>query len=90
MTTFTYRDKMRECQREAGYRRFVYPKLVASGKMRQAEADKRIAILEEMALDYGRAAEKQERAEKAQEPELILGGEPWPYGGARPTKAEGA
>lgn len=84
MPAFTWRDKMREAQKEVGYRRFVYPKLVASGKMSQADADRRIAIMDEMAADYGRAAQKQERAESLP----LIDGEPYPYGGARPTKSE--
>jgi hypothetical protein len=62
--TFTFRQKMRAAQREAGYRRFVYPKRVAAGKMRQHQADEEIAIMDEIAADYGRAAEREEKKEK--------------------------
>jgi len=51
-------------QREAGYRRFVYPKRVAAGKMRQAEADKEIALIDEIAADYGEIATAEEEKER--------------------------
>jgi len=60
MTAFTAKDKMREAQREVGQRRWVYPKLVASGKLTQAQADRQIAIMAEIALDMGALAAKEE------------------------------
>jgi len=59
---FTAREKMREAQREVGYRRFVYAKRVNDGKMKQAEADRFIAIMTEIAADYGALAEEQDAA----------------------------
>lgn len=56
---FTNLEKMREAQREIGQRTWVYPKRVEAGKMTQAQADRLIAIMEEIALDYGAAAEKE-------------------------------
>jgi hypothetical protein len=56
---FTAREKMQAAQREAGYRRFVYPKRVDAGKMKQAEADRQIAIMDEIAADYGALAESE-------------------------------
>lgn len=56
---------MRECQREAGWRRRVYPRRVADGKMTQAKASELIAIIDEMAADYGRAAEREEKKEQS-------------------------
>jgi hypothetical protein len=60
--TFTARQKMQEAQREVGYRRFVYAKRVNDGKMKQAEANRLIAIMTEMAADYGALADKEEQA----------------------------
>lgn len=56
------RDKMRCAQREAGYRRFVYAKRVAAGKMLQSKADEEIALMDEIAADYGELAAKLEQA----------------------------
>ena len=55
---FTNREMMREVQSEIGYRRFVYAKKVSAGTMKQSEADRKIAIMEQIALQYGLAAEK--------------------------------
>jgi len=55
-TRFTAREKMRAAQREAGYRRFVYPKRIDAGKMTQAKADEEIALMDEIAADYGALA----------------------------------
>lgn len=55
---FTARDKMQAIQREVGYRRWVYPKRVEAGKMKQADADREIAIMDEIAREYGALAEK--------------------------------
>ena len=60
---FTARDKMRCAQREAGYRRFVYPKRVEAGKMKQRDADEEIAMMDEIAADYGALAKEQEAKE---------------------------
>ena len=55
---FTAREKMRCAQREAGYRRFVYPKRIAAGKMRQRDADEEIAMMDEIAVNYGEQEKK--------------------------------
>ena len=55
-TRFTNRDKMRAAQREAGWRRFVYERRVADGKMTRAKADEEIALMDEIAADYGALA----------------------------------
>lgn len=39
-------DKLKAIKREIGQRKFVYPKLVASGKMTQAKANHEIAVME--------------------------------------------
>lgn len=54
---FTNRQKMQAAQREVGYRRYVFPKRVAAGKMTQRKADEEIAIMAEIAFDYGHLAE---------------------------------
>ena len=58
-SNFTARQKMQAAQRESGYRGYVYPKRVAAGKMKQADADRQIAIMDEIAADYGALAEKE-------------------------------
>lgn len=50
---FTARDKMRAMQREAGFRRGVYGKKLREGRMTQADHDNGIAIVEEIAAEYG-------------------------------------
>jgi hypothetical protein len=54
---FTAMQKATEASREVGYRQFVYSKKVADGKMSEAEARKRIAIMQEIANDYLAEAE---------------------------------
>jgi len=58
---FTNRQKMQCAQREAGFRRFVYAKRVADGKMKQAKADEEIALMDEIAAEYGSAAATDDR-----------------------------
>lgn len=57
---FTARQKMQAAQREVGYRRWVYEKRVAAGKMTQAKADEEIALMDEIARDYGEIAKQEE------------------------------
>lgn len=57
---FTARQKMQAAQREVGYRRRVYPRRVDDGKMTQAQADREIAIMDQIALDYGALAKAEE------------------------------
>lgn len=57
---FTAREKMQAAQREVGYRRRVYERRVADGHMSRQKADKEIAIMEEIAWDYGELAEKEQ------------------------------
>ena len=49
---FTSAEKAAEVKREIGQRQWVYPKQVADGKLAQALANRRIAIMEEIAGDY--------------------------------------
>lgn len=44
--------KIAELERELGYRRRLYPRWVADGKMSQAAADTQIAVLEACLADY--------------------------------------
>lgn len=58
MSRFTSEDKRRAAAREAALRRNVYRKRVAEGRMRQEDADREIAIMDEIAADY--AVEEQQ------------------------------
>jgi len=51
-TRFTDDKKRLAAIREAQMRRRVYPRLVAEGRMTQAEADEGIAIMQAIADDY--------------------------------------
>ena len=62
LALFTYRELMREAQREAGLRRFVYPKRVEGGKLTQSAATRQIAMMEAMAAHFGALAQEEERA----------------------------
>lgn len=50
--TFTAAEKRAEVQRELQIRRKLFPGWVSSGRITQEVADRRIAILEEIARDY--------------------------------------
>jgi hypothetical protein len=45
-------DKLRCIEREIAMRKTVYPKWVASGRMKQDKADREIAVMESIAADY--------------------------------------
>ncbi len=49
---FSTREKLKALEREIAYRRRVYPRLVANGRMSQREADEQVAIFETIAKDY--------------------------------------
>lgn len=67
---FTADEKAAEARREATMRRSVYPGLVArGGRMTQAEADRRTALMDEIATDYERHARIEA---EAREPRLEL------------------
>lgn len=59
MTIFTNLDKQKEAEREVAMRKAVYPKWTASGRMKQPEADMRIACMQCIAEDYRALAEKE-------------------------------
>jgi hypothetical protein len=42
----TIRDMAEECRREVTLRRRVYPRWVTAGKLKQGDADRRIAVME--------------------------------------------
>jgi len=50
-------EKLKCIEREIALRRRVYPKWIASGKLKQEKADREIAVMEAIAVDY-RAAVK--------------------------------
>jgi len=51
--TFTREEKLKEIAREIVLRRAVYGRKVERGEMKQADADRRIGIMLEIAKDYG-------------------------------------
>lgn len=57
---FTPADKLKAVTREIGQRKFVYPRRVADAKMKQADADREIAVMEAIAADYRHQVEKLE------------------------------
>jgi len=50
--TFTDTEKREAAEREAKMRRKVYPRWVEQKKMSLAQADKQIALMDEIADDY--------------------------------------
>ena len=53
---FTQRELIEEAQREASMRRHVYAKQVRAGRMPQAEADRKIDLMEAIARRLTRTA----------------------------------
>ncbi len=62
MSKYTNRQKMQAAQREVSYREYVYKKRVADKKMAQSKADEEIALMKEIAEDYGAAADQDDKA----------------------------
>lgn len=60
--TITTIDKKREAQREVQQRQRVYRRLVENGKMKQADADRQIAIMQAIADDYTAKAIEEDKA----------------------------
>jgi hypothetical protein len=52
----TFRDKEACVRRELDFRRRVYARRVAEGKMKQADADREIEIMEAILGDYEKAS----------------------------------
>jgi len=55
--TITDFDKLQCAVRELGFRRRVYARRVEQGKMKQAEADRELAVMECIRQDYHRSAQ---------------------------------
>ena len=51
---FTNVVKLAAIRRELAYRRFVYPKRVASGQMTAPDMERQIAVFEDILKDYER------------------------------------
>ncbi|TAL05191.1 MAG: hypothetical protein EPO00_13370 [Chloroflexota bacterium] len=56
-SVFTAQEKAKEARREVSMRCAVYPKWIAAGRMKQVDADRRIAIMTAIAVDYERRAQ---------------------------------
>lgn len=52
MQEFTLEEKLKEIEREIAQRHRVYPRLVAKGSLRQATADKQMALMIAVRDDY--------------------------------------
>jgi hypothetical protein len=52
---FTFEEKLAEARREVALRRHVYPTFVGRGKLSQEEADRHLAIMQEIVINYERA-----------------------------------
>ncbi len=55
----TAEDKLASIEREIRYRRRVYPRFVANGQMSQQMADTQLRLMQEIAEDYRKLAEKE-------------------------------
>jgi hypothetical protein len=56
---YSAQEKHRELLREIEMRKSVYPRRVMSGSMSQRQADRQIAILQEIAEDYRTLADRE-------------------------------
>jgi len=56
MKRFTNMEKHKEALREAGMRKRVFDRLVGVGEKTREQADKQIAIMQEIADDYAELA----------------------------------
>jgi hypothetical protein len=52
-------EKHREAQREVELRKSVYERLIMMGTMSRSEAERKIAIMQEISDEYERASEKE-------------------------------
>jgi hypothetical protein len=59
--TFSAGQKRAEAEKEVNYRKRVFARLVAEGKMLQSQADYRLAIMREIADDYRKTEDTTER-----------------------------
>ena len=54
---FTNSEKQQAAEREVSQRRHVYPRLIEKGRMTKQLAERQIALMQEIAEDYGKLAE---------------------------------
>jgi hypothetical protein len=59
LAQFTAEEKHREALRELAMRKRLYPWWIEKGVMTAADAAQKIALMEEIAADYGKFAEKE-------------------------------
>ncbi len=52
MTRFTDQEKREAAEREVKFRRRVYARRISEGKMKPEQAEREIAVMEEIAEDY--------------------------------------
>lgn len=52
MPKFSDEEKLRAAEREVKFRRRVYPRWVQANRMSQEEADRQIALMDDIADDY--------------------------------------
>lgn len=64
MNQITAQDKLNEINKELGYRRSVYSRMVAEGKMAPAAADRRIAVMEAIRDDYNERITEEKDGER--------------------------
>jgi hypothetical protein len=69
--TFTAAEKLKCAERELKQRYRVYARLVAQNKMTQRQADREIALMEDIAADYRALSEAMERATQAAQTDLF-------------------
>jgi hypothetical protein len=60
MSNFTAKEKHDEVIREVEMRKSMFPRWVTMGKLTQREADRRIAIMREIADDYRKLANREQ------------------------------
>ena len=60
--TFTARQKQQAAAREVAQRQRVYPRLVEAGRLKHAEAERQIAIMQSIEADYRKLAEAEDAA----------------------------
>jgi len=56
---FTAHDKLRAVENEIRWRRLVYPRRIDAKSMSQRQADNGIAVMQAIAEDYRKLAEKE-------------------------------
>lgn len=64
MGKYSNRIKAQAAEREYGYRQRVYVRLVDQGKMKASTATTQIAIMKEIADEYGALADAEEAGER--------------------------